>query len=70
MACLARQHEEDGLKSILRIGSIVENPTANAEHHPPVAMDQHGESVLVSGREATKQVEIGLLISGLAKRAA
>jgi hypothetical protein len=56
---LARENEEDGLESILRLGSAIEHAPAHAQHHRAVSPHEFGERALIAMmNEASQQFAI------------
>ena len=63
------EHQERGLKGILRIRDIGQRPTTNTPHQGPVPADEFGEIVLNSLlQEAPKQVAVGTQVSRGSRR--
>jgi hypothetical protein len=61
---LLGQDEEHGLKSIIGIGGIAENASADAHHHWPMPSNEDGESVLIAlAHEQVHELAVGTIRS-------
>ena len=55
---MPRQYQENGLRRILGVVAIADDPPANVEHHRRVPLQEHGERRLgVLGRGVTKAIQ-------------
>jgi hypothetical protein len=52
---LAEQHEKSGLKSIIDVGFLAEQPAANAADHRPMPLHQGGEGGRVPALDEPRQ---------------
>jgi hypothetical protein len=52
---LAKQDQEGGLKSVVDVGFLPEQATANAANHLPMPLDQGGEGQRVLAFDKTQQ---------------